>query len=833
MRVAFVHGRLEVDAATITLLEFAVHNETLLGNTSVVFFEDFTSEAKTEAEINEELLHFAQSRVKCIGYKHQDELKKLIDAMKMDAIYSLAEGPLPAAAMPTLGGSAGIHIQHSFFRSQSKRLHKALQAPKEIHANLSLDVERMSVLTEKAARQDVSLVRDFPITSSNCAFQCAVIPMIVPASSWRLRETWSASDSKPTAGEPLGAQFRAQLGIPKDAIVIGRHGGLHTFDLGWVKDTVTELVHSEPGVWFVFMNTEPFVDHQRVIFTEACVLRKSKAAFMDACDAMLHAHALGEALGLACAEFSSMGKPVMTLAPERLGPLSLRLDVPEEAAARDIQNVRRNHLEILGGKALVFSHGEGLKDLILHIQKTAKCRTREGWNACQELVPARVMSLFQRVLLQQTQTPATHSVVQHTCRHLLSLTPCDVTLLYPADASVMEPWIRAVVETVADVLETAGWPVSVLTCEQKRQELASKQKEKWKSTLRSCQAKYPQMDVWFGDWYSASGRNQFPPARKEGEAGELNHYALFNVLGAVPDDLDAALLAGACQIFDFSEANRVAWKIQYNIAPERVTLVDLCVASENPTTKDETSESLLAQSSASSDRAPPPESPLLYSEAKVHTPHTGGLVIVLDDQVSSAMEVVQVARAISRGWRVLCGGTFLRAFPEFCTFVVTSESRFNTENFTLVKESATRIPHDLTRQLAADFAHKRHERQLSRHELFNTLNLISDKLGHTPAHHAFAALRQSSVNTQKHLADPLLPTEAAKSSMDGGKSSTPSTLACPDSAPRFLPVTESLCLSLQSASSENKSSGNNWTSEPLPDLKNITPARLMRQTRQM
>ncbi len=105
---------------------------------------------------------------------------------------------------------------------------------------------------------------------------------------------------------------RAILGIPPTAIVFGRHGGLETFDLDFAREAVREAVRARDDLWFLFVNTLPFDAHPRVLFLDKIVEPAFKRSFIEACDAMLHARAMGESFGLACAEFSICNKPVVT-----------------------------------------------------------------------------------------------------------------------------------------------------------------------------------------------------------------------------------------------------------------------------------------------------------------------------------------------------------------------------------------------------------------------------------------------------------------------------------------------------------------------------------------
>lgn len=97
--------------------------------------------------------------------------------------------------------------------------------------------------------------------------------------------------------------LRKELHIPKNAIVFGRHGGNDTFDMDFVKQAVIKTVMNK-NIWFLFLNTDPFFSHKRIIYLPATADLKYKTKFINTCDAMIHGRYHGETFGLACGEFS-------------------------------------------------------------------------------------------------------------------------------------------------------------------------------------------------------------------------------------------------------------------------------------------------------------------------------------------------------------------------------------------------------------------------------------------------------------------------------------------------------------------------------------------------
>jgi hypothetical protein len=104
--------------------------------------------------------------------------------------------------------------------------------------------------------------------------------------------------------------YRERFGITKDQIVIGRYGGYLTFDLSFVQEQIKLLLDIDDRFVFLFVNTQPFIKHERVKFIDSIVDRQKKSNFIETCDAMLHARTRGESFGLSVCEFLFHNKPV-------------------------------------------------------------------------------------------------------------------------------------------------------------------------------------------------------------------------------------------------------------------------------------------------------------------------------------------------------------------------------------------------------------------------------------------------------------------------------------------------------------------------------------------
>lgn len=194
--------------------------------------------------------------------------------------------------------------------------------------------------------------------------------------------------------------LRRELNIPADAIVYGRHGGIETFDIPFVKREIYKIAARRSDIYFIFMNTENFLIKKRyfskrrankilgpwlfrkrtmpnIIFLEGSTDIDRKVRFIKTCDAMLHARTQGESFGIACGEFSIFNKPVITCNADWV--------------------LERNHIVILKEKGLYYSSANELRGIISRFAK----RPSENWDAyTEQFNPKSVMEKFKKVFLE-------------------------------------------------------------------------------------------------------------------------------------------------------------------------------------------------------------------------------------------------------------------------------------------------------------------------------------------------------------------------------------------------------------------------------------------------
>jgi len=170
--------------------------------------------------------------------------------------------------------------------------------------------------------------------------------------------------------------MRNELGIPEDALVLGRNGGWETFDLSFVKETIIEIINQRSDLWFVFQFTEPFYKHERIIYLEGTPDLNQKVKFINTCDAMIHARYIGESFGLSCAEFSIRNKPIITY----------------------YNSLERNHIDTLGEKGIFYENKEDIDNILLNLDKNEINQLE--WNCYQDYSPEKVVQKFKEVYLK-------------------------------------------------------------------------------------------------------------------------------------------------------------------------------------------------------------------------------------------------------------------------------------------------------------------------------------------------------------------------------------------------------------------------------------------------
>ena len=144
------------------------------------------------------------------------------------------------------------------------------------------------------------------------------------------------------------SDLRSELNIPEDAIVFGRHGAYNQFNLTFVHDCIRDIAKKHNNIYFLFMNTEPFCEElKNIIHLPKTIDEQVISNFINTCDSMIHARAMGESFGLAIAEFLYQDKPVISY-----------------HGGSD-----KNHLYMMGKKGIWYEDYQSLMDVILNFYR--------------------------------------------------------------------------------------------------------------------------------------------------------------------------------------------------------------------------------------------------------------------------------------------------------------------------------------------------------------------------------------------------------------------------------------------------------------------------------
>jgi len=243
----------------VSIYDYADHNETILGNESVIL--SFTKEAHAlyGKPYNESVFEKFNKRFKVIQANNFDEIRNIVDREKINVYYTQVWG---------------IPEEHPYGDINNTKYF--------VHC----------VFDAVAPRGDIYVPISDQINKKNNT-NFTVLPYMVRVG---------------TNAENL----RTQLNIPKDAIVFGRHGGTTSFDIPIAREAVAEVARNNKHIYFIFLNTPAFCEPlPNVIHLPCEVDIEKKRTFINTCDAMIHGRTHGETFGLAIGEFAMCLKPVI------------------------------------------------------------------------------------------------------------------------------------------------------------------------------------------------------------------------------------------------------------------------------------------------------------------------------------------------------------------------------------------------------------------------------------------------------------------------------------------------------------------------------------------
>jgi glycosyltransferase involved in cell wall biosynthesis len=314
MKILFHANTLNYRGTTVAITDYAHYNQEILGNESVIAYCKTYGEEKDMGN-EPAVIEALEKKFKVVGYS-TGNIEKEIDKEKIDLAYFIAGG------------------EKSFLPTNCKTAVHAVFQNKEPHG------DRYAYISEWLSTK---------MSNGTIPFVPHIVNLPQPVKNYR---------------QAFGLEGK---------IVVGRIGGYFTFDIPFVKEYIKQLVQADDKFVFLFVGTEPFIDHPNVKFINEIHNAQQKANFISTCDAMIHARQRGESFGLSIAEFLSLNKPVMAW-----------------NGGHDL-----NHLEMLKDSGLLYNDSNDLNSMLYSLDNT-----KEDWGRrVAEYNPNIVMKKFNEVFI--------------------------------------------------------------------------------------------------------------------------------------------------------------------------------------------------------------------------------------------------------------------------------------------------------------------------------------------------------------------------------------------------------------------------------------------------
>lgn len=319
MKIVFHSNQLGYRGTEVALYDYALYNEEILGNDSVILTP------KRAKASSLEIVQRFMSRFNVVYYETPKEIDTILSKLKANILYCIKSGTNDGIVSKTI--KTCVH---------------AVFMEKEYHGDI------YAYVSEWLSKTMSGGLKPF-------------VPHIINIPK-------------------VGNNFRSCLGIPDNAIVFGSYGGSESFDIKFAQRAVTEIAKKRPEIYFLFMNIgnfyNPFIKRElpNLLFLPGTTDIYTKSAFINSCDAMLHARQRGETFGLSIGEFSALGKQIVTFSAS-----------PERA-----------HINILGSNAIYYSNYGELTD-ILNTFKPDLTRNFDCYS--NQFSPINVMNKFKEVFI--------------------------------------------------------------------------------------------------------------------------------------------------------------------------------------------------------------------------------------------------------------------------------------------------------------------------------------------------------------------------------------------------------------------------------------------------
>ena len=201
-KIGFDAGLMSLRGTHIAIFDYALQNQKILGNESVIFYDRRSEQAQPS------VFQKFQQEFQLIGYDQFGDIQKMRELELIDAIYLIKSGERDDYLLPGVP-----NLIHAVFPQKISEMHG------DIYAYVS------KWLSDECSNGRIPYVPhmiDLPV---------------------------------------VGKSLRTSLGISEGATVFGCYGGSDSFNLNFVKGVIAELVAKNLKIYFLFMNIDRFIDH--------------------------------------------------------------------------------------------------------------------------------------------------------------------------------------------------------------------------------------------------------------------------------------------------------------------------------------------------------------------------------------------------------------------------------------------------------------------------------------------------------------------------------------------------------------------------------------------
>lgn len=317
VKIAFQTSNLNIRGACTAIYDYADYSEKILGYSCIIIVPiDYT--LKSELKVIEKF----KNRFEIYEYISKEYIDNILQEQSCDILYTIKYGRFDGIfshRFPTL-----VHC--CFEMSQP-------------HGDMYIAVS--NTLAKKYGRKD--------------SLSHIVRPVVM----------YTKKDARDIIEEKYG------ICIPRDKIVIGRHGGHETFNLDEIREGVLEIVQERNDIFFLFVNTPIWCDNDNIMHIDKFCDTTFKELYLSACDGILEASTLGHTFGLNVAEGSVANRPIF------------------------VYNgwVWNNaHLEILGENGIKFKDKREFKEKVLNFNP--KDYEGKDLNYYRAYYPEKIIPLF-------------------------------------------------------------------------------------------------------------------------------------------------------------------------------------------------------------------------------------------------------------------------------------------------------------------------------------------------------------------------------------------------------------------------------------------------------